>query len=95
MFSRSTPPAKYKMNNGRSKTVIAPVFRRISQVLGRAYAARWLVLRLRLRWIIHPGVFSSRVKQKHIMGAFYYRASVYVNSYRTWFHRLSGANQLA
>lgn len=63
--------------------LMALVFRRISRFLCRAYAARWLVLRLRLRWIIHPGIFSSRVKQKNIMGAFYYGTCIYVNLYGT------------
>src|SRR5579885_2026774 len=63
--------------------LMAPVSRRISRFLCRAYAARWLVLRLRLRWIIHPGVFSSRVKQKNFMGAFYSGTCISVNLYGT------------
>jgi len=41
---------------------LAPLFCRISQSCAGAYAAEVLVLRLRLRWIIHPGVFISPLK---------------------------------
>jgi hypothetical protein len=41
---------------------LAPLFCRISQSCAGAYAAEVLVLRLRLRWIIHPEGFISPLK---------------------------------
>lgn len=43
----------------------APLFLPHKPILCRAYAAQMLVLRLRLRWIIHPGVFGA--PKKHIL----------------------------
>src|SRR5579884_3356860 len=41
---------------------LAPLFCRISRSCAGAYAAKVLVLRLRLRWIIHPEGFISPLK---------------------------------
>ena len=44
----------------------------------RAYAAKVLVARLQLRWIIHPGIFRSPYERRNFMHLSYQNESLLV-----------------
>jgi hypothetical protein len=53
---------------------LTPFSCRISRSCAGAYAAEVLVLRLRLRWIIHPEVFIFPLKETEFIGITYHTA---------------------